>query len=247
MLKIVGKVQKNKPTVLFLSGGMVTPAVYDQVEGDGTFQFIAIDYCQSEGPWELTGLGKRVGQYIVEAELGPTVLVGWSAGGVIAMAAASQYPERIAGMLLSNTGPCATNHGKMDVPQKIQQRWGETSLYEEFIDGWFSRPVPPFLREKMIAYMSSLEKECAFQITTSVRSVDYREPLKNFHAPVVVAHGNLDKGRTTEHVKMICESMPQTEVFLFEAGHTSVVENRPEWQKAFNYLLDKVHTKYQLS
>ena len=163
------------------------------------------------------------------------------------MAAASQHPEMFAGLLLSNTGPCATNHGNMSLPQKIQARWGERTLYEEMIKGWSSRPLPPFLKEKMIEYMSSLSKECAFQITTSVRSVDFRQSLKKYHNPVVVAHGTLDKGRSMEHVNMMTEAMPQAEVFLFEAGHTSVIENKPEWQKAFFRLLEIVRENLSLT
>lgn len=43
MLKIIGELEKNQPTVLFLSGGNVSPCVYDQLESDGIFRFAVID------------------------------------------------------------------------------------------------------------------------------------------------------------------------------------------------------------
>ncbi|MBQ4489707.1 MAG: hypothetical protein II965_00495 [Pyramidobacter sp.] len=88
MLKLIGKLETRRPTVLFLSGANVSPCVFDQVESDGEFQFAAVDYCQSDGPWDLPKLGERVCKLIREQNLGATALAGWSAGGGIAMAAA---------------------------------------------------------------------------------------------------------------------------------------------------------------
>lgn len=57
---------------------------------------------------------------------------------------------------------------------------------------------------------------------------------------IYLAHGTLDKSRTMDHVNMILEAMPQTEVHFMEAGHTSVVESKAEWQAALSALLKKV-------
>ncbi|MDD3252862.1 MAG: alpha/beta hydrolase [Lachnospiraceae bacterium] len=240
MLKIIGDLERGKPTVLFLSGGNVSPCVFNQIESDGTFQFGAVDYCHSDGPWDVTSVGDRLAEFLRAAELGPVILAGWSAGGVISMGVAGRYPELLSGLMLSNTGPCAIGHGNPDLPKRVLEKWGDREFFDSLLRGWFSRPVPPLLRLELLEYMGRIEKECAYQITTSVRSVDFRDGLRNFHKPVVVAHGTLDKGRTVEHVKMIVEAMPQTKVFYMEAGHTSVVENTAEWQKAFDLLLKMV-------
>lgn len=116
-------------------------------------------------------------------------------------------------MLLSNTGPCATNHGKPDLPKRVLEHWGEREFFDSLLNGWFSRPVPPLLRFRLLDYMGQ---------------VDFREGLKLFHKPVVLVHGTLDKTRTLDHVNMIREAMPQTKVFFMEAGHTSVVESKAE-------------------
>ena len=247
MLKLIGELEKGRPTALFLSGANVSPCLFDRVESDGVFQFAAVDYCQSPGPWNLPALGERVCAFIRDRRLGPTALAGWSAGGGIAMAAAAQAPELIRGLFLSNTGPTGKGHGNPNFPQQIRDHWGETEFFEKLLRGWFSRPLPPFLHERLFDYISSVKRECAYDLAVSVREVDFREALRACRSPVSIAHGVLDKARTAEHVKMMTDSMPQADVYWLEnAGHASVVENANAWQKAFSDFLTKVRKTERL-
>ncbi len=243
MLKLIGTLEAGRPTVLFLSGANVSPCVFDRVESDGVFQFAAVDYCRSPGPWDLPSLGRRVLSLIDERGLGPTALTGWSAGGGIAMAAAVHAPDRLAGLFLSNTGPTGKGHGNPDFPQQILDHWGEAGFYEKLLRGWFSRPLPPLLHARLFDYIASVPRECAYELAVSVRSVDFREGLKAFRAPVTIAHGVLDRARTPVHVEMTAQAMPQSRVHWLEnAGHASVVENAPAWQTAFNGFLSEVRS-----
>ncbi|MBQ8089492.1 MAG: alpha/beta hydrolase [Pyramidobacter sp.] len=247
MLKLIGTLEAGRPTVLFLSGANVSPCVFERVESDGVFQFAAVDYCQSDGPWNLPDLGRRVCELIRELELGPTALAGWSAGGGIAMAAAVYEPELIAGLFLSNTGPTGKGHGNPDFPQQILDRWGEAGFFEKLLRGWFSRPLPPLLHARLYDYIASVKRECAHELAVSVRSVDFREGLRAYRGPVTLAHGVLDKARTPAHVEMMTSSMPQARVFWLEnAGHASVVENAPAWQAALSSFLADVRLSQRL-
>ncbi len=247
MLKYIGHLEAGHPTALFLPGANVSPCVFDPIESDGVFQFAAIDYGTSEGPWNVPDLGKRVLEFIKEKDLGPTVLVGWSAGGVIAMAAAVQRPDSIAGLFLSNTGPCAKGHGNPNFPAQILEHWGEAEFFDKLLRGWFVRPVPPLLYCRLFDYMRQVKRESAYELAVSVRTVDFREGLKNFRGLVTIAHGAQDTRRTPAHVEMMTTSMPQAEVFwLANAGHASVVENEPAWQAAFDSFLDKVRASRNL-
>ena len=240
MLKLIGPLEPGKPTVLFLAGSITDPCVYDQAESDGVFQFAAVDYCRSEGPWDVDALGGRVLDLIREKELGPTILAGYSAGGVIAMAAACQSPGSIAGLLLSNTGPCGKGHGDPDFPRKLLEHWGEKEFMASFFARCFSRPIPPLLRQRLQDYAESLDQRSGYEVSYSLRQVDYREGLKAVRCPVVIAHGKDDKTRTLAHVEMMTSSMPHAEVFLLEGGHTIMVENKPGWQRALDHLMEKV-------
>ena len=244
MLKLIGQLQKNKPTVLLFSGSLVSPTVYSQIECPEDFQMAAVDYCRSEGPWDVDALGQRTIALVQALALGPTVLAGYSAGGVVAMSAASQAPQVFAGLLLSNTGPCGKGHGNPHFPQELMERWGDPDFFEGFINVCFHRPVPPILKDELMAYISTVDKQAGFSISSSLRQVDYREALKSFHAPVTLAHGQDDTRRTIEHVQMMKDCMPQSDICLLPGGHTIMVENKEGWQQALNGLLQKVRQTF---
>lgn len=244
MLKVIGQLQRNKPTVLLFSGSLVSPTVYAQIECPNDFQMAAIDYCRSEGPWDVDSLGQRTAAFVQAMGLGPTVLAGYSAGGVIAMSAASQFPKAFAGLLLSNTGPCGKGHGNPNFPQELLEQWGDYAFFDRFINVCFHRPVPPLLKEELMSYIATVDKQAGFTISSSLRQVDYREALKSFHGPVTIAHGQDDARRTIEHVQMMKDCMPQADIRLLPGGHTIMVENKEGWQQALNELLQKVRETF---
>lgn len=244
MLNIIDSLKPEMPTVLFLAGSLTNPCVYDQIESDGVFQFGAVDYCRSQAPWDVTTLGKRIIEAIDILKLGPTVLAGYSAGGVIAMAAAAYAPEKIAGLMLSNTGPCGKGHGDPDFPRKLITGWGTKEFTDNFFKRCFSREIPPFLKYRLEQYIAVMDKHAGYEVSRSLREVDYSEKLKAVSCPVVIAHGTLDTARTQAHVDMMTDCMPQAKVFYLEGGHTIMVENKEEWQRAFFILLADVKRKY---
>ncbi|MCD7906830.1 MAG: alpha/beta fold hydrolase [Clostridium sp.] len=169
------------------------------------------------------------------------ILAAYSAGGVMALQAAITDSEHlIAGLLLSNTGPCAIGHGDPDLPKRIQEQWFSMELFEPFISRCFSRPVDPALKEKMIEYAREVDKETVYQASTTLREHDLRPDLPKISCPVMIAHGSLDKARTMEHVKMLTDGIADTEVFLLNGGHTIMVEDHDTWVEKLNYLIQKV-------
>lgn len=245
-LKIIGDLVPDKPTVLAISGVMVSPCIYDQIEVTEEFQLGAVDYFYSTGPWDATSVAGKILTVIEDLNLGPTVLVGYSAGGVIAMAAACQCPEKIAGLMLSNTGPCTTGLGDPGFHKKILEKWEDKDFINNFLDCRFSRPIPPLLKVRLLDYIAGMDKFAAYGLSSSLREIDLRSDLRRVTCPIVIAHGVTDKYRTAEHAKMIRDAAPQTEFFPIQGGHTVMVDNKEEWQKCFLYLLSKVSGKYKI-
>ena len=241
-LKITRELDPKRPAVLFIPGGMATPpAVFDGIEGEIPWQSAVIDWSRSPGPWDIVELGNRVEELVRELGLERVILAAYSAGGVMALQAAiADKEQRIAGLLLSNTGPCAIGHGDPDLPKRIQEQWFSMELFEPFISRCFARSVDPALKEKMIAYAKQVDKETVYQSSKTLREHDLRPDLGKIACPVVIAHGSLDKARTLEHVKMLTDGIADTEVFLLNGGHTIMVEDRDNWVEKLNYLIQKV-------
>lgn len=244
-LHLTRNLDSTRPAVLMIPGGMATPpAVFDGVEKEIPWQSAVIDWSISPGPWDIVALGNRVLQFIEETGLTKVVIAAYSAGGVMALQAAiADENHRIAGLLLSNTGPCAVGHGDPDLPKRIQEQWFSMELFETFLKRCFARPVDPGLRETMLAHARTVHKEVVYQSSKTLREHDLRPELKQIACPVVIAHGSLDKARTLEHVKMLTDGIADTEVFLLDGGHTIMVEDHENWVEKLNYLIQKTERK----
>ena len=236
-LRIIGEITPGKPTILCIAGSMIDPCVYDQMEIPEGFCAGKVDFYHSPGPYDAMSIAAAILEYDDEHQLGPLVLVGYSAGGVIAMAAACQAPDKVKGLLLSNTGPCTVGHGDVNLPQRILEQWNNQEFRNRFIDRCFSRPVPPFLRLRLEEYINTIQCQAAHDLSKSLRQLDLREPLRRVDCPVVIAHGIDDKTRTLAHAQMIVDSIPHAKLRPIPGGHTIMVENKAGWQAALDELL----------
>lgn len=164
-LNYIGDLQKGCLTVLMIPGGMATsPAVYEGIGEMLACQSAVIDWSRSPGPWDVLNIGDRTLELVNELELGPVILAGYSAGGVIAMEAAIQDREnRISGLLLSNTGPCTVGHGDPDLPKRILGHWFSMELFEPFLDRCFAFPIDPALREKLLDYARQIPVDVVYE------------------------------------------------------------------------------------
>ena len=241
-LNYIGDLQKGCLTVLMIPGGMATsPAVYEGIGETLACQSAVIDWSRSPGPWDVLDIGDRTLELVKELELGPVILAGYSAGGVIAMEAAIQDREnRISGLLLSNTGPCTVGHGDPDLPKRILGRWFSMELFEPFLDRCFAFPIDPALREKLLDYARQIPVNVVYEAAKTLREHDLRPRLEKITCPVVIAHGILDRTRTLEHVRMITDGVKDTQVHLLDGGHTIMVEDRDEWVAILNCLITQI-------
>lgn len=238
-LNYIGTLAPHKKTVLFIPGGRITPAVYDDIRLPDDFQGAQIDWGLSPGPSDICSLGKRILLLIKEKELGPTVLVGYSQGGAIAIAAAVAGPEQIAGLFLSNTGANTRGHGDPNAPQRILQGTTRERL-AAFIDSCFFYPIPPELREQAIDYACQVPLQTAYESALSLRQTDLLPHLNKFKSPVVIAHGKYDTRRNEGHVADMISGFPNAKAFFLEGGHTIMVDAREEWNRLLLSYLESI-------
>ena len=240
MLKVIGQLTSKRPTVLFIPGGLTSPEIFKYIYVRKEFQYGMVDWGMSEGPWTIDCIGKRVSEYITKKDLGPTVLVGYSQGGVIAMCSALTGNEMIAGLMLSNTGANTKNHGDPNFPQKILDLWGKPELIEPFLARRFSKTIDPEIKKLLLEYINKLDKQVAYESAYSLRQLDISDRLGEIKCPVYIVHGIDDTSRTIMHAQQLKDGIPNSKLVFLPGGHTIFIENRDGWMKEFNELLDIV-------
>lgn len=230
ILKYTGCLQPQKPTVLMLAGGMTSPVVFDRVAKHLPVQYAQIDWLGSSAPWDIVSVGQRLHQFIVEQDLGPTVLIGYSASGPICMQAAIEDTAgRIVGLALNNTGLNTANHGDPNAPQKILDHWGDIKYHQQFIDRCFALPIRPELNARLLEYILNMDKQAAYDASYYLRQTDLLPQAQTITCPVLLTHGILDKARTVEHALIMKEVLPNASLYFLQGGHTVFLEAEKEY------------------
>ena len=163
---------------------------------------------------------------------GPLVLCGASMGGMVAMAAARQAPERVAGLALLGTD------ARPDSPEMIALR---TSAIELFAQGRVREVIEPniamaFHPDNAPAlaqdYLEFVLAAGAEQLIRQNRAViarpDARPGLRALRCPVLVMCGEADLLAPPERSREIADCVPQAQLVMVpRCGHMLTME-RPE-------------------
>lgn len=242
ILTYIGNLHKNAPTVLFIPGAMTTPGVFAGLANYLPCQSAVIDWNNSEGPWEVEIVGKKVLRLIEELELGPTVLAGYSWGGVVSIAAGIHDAEkRIAGLMIADTGACAVDHGDPEFPRQLEKRWPDRELFRAFSARCFARPITLGLYQQLEDYALALDKDTVCQAARSVRESDFRGQLAQITCPVQILHGIRDQSRTRQHALALAEGIKNSELFWLDCGHTPMIELHDEYLQKLLYFVGRIH------
>ena len=231
----------QKPVLLCIAGNLCDPEVaFERIAPPGDFQKVNVHYLEGDGPWDVESLGCELAELLLKLSPAPVVLAGYSAGGVLCISAAAKAPERIAGLVLSNTGPCSKGHGAPLFAQELKEHFYDEDYIRHFLSSCFYNPISKETEDRLWNYTRTVSPQAAYEVSMSLRQEDYREGLKRYCGPAAVIHGQLDTRRKMDSVEMICECLPQAQVTLLQTGHTPMWEDAAGYQDALNLLLEKV-------
>lgn len=241
MLKFIGELTSGENIFLCLSGNSCAPqVVYEKIQAPEHMKKVYLDYLGSDGPWDIENLAERVARQLEDSCLGKIILAGYSAGGVLAQAIAVRIPDKISGLMLSNTGPCTIGQGAPHFAEELQENYNNETYMRKFISSCFYRPIDRETEDRMWEYTRTVKAEAAIQVSASIRELDLREKLKKYHNPVTIVHGKMDQRRKLNAVEMLKDSLPQAKVILVDTGHTPVLEAWSEYQDALNQMAEQV-------
>lgn len=232
--------QPREPALVCLAGNMCSPQVFDRVHIPDGIGRVYIDYLTSEGPWDIDHLGQQVIDTIKELRIGPVFLAGYSAGGVVAIAAAAQNPDIISGLILSNTGPCSIGHGSPGFADELKANYNNETYIRSFLASCFYHKPSEEIMDIMWQYTRTVNPDAAYIVSKTLREVDYRQTLKNYKNPALIIHGILDTRRKMDSVEMIQSSLPQARTVMLQTGHTPMLEDPDGYEGALNSFIEQI-------
>jgi pimeloyl-ACP methyl ester carboxylesterase len=193
-----------------------------------------IDARVSDAPMRHPSI-EAMAQAVLREHEGPLVLCGASMGGMIAMEAARQAPERIAGLALLGTNP------RPETPEMFELRTSAIELFEQgeardviqFNAGFAFHPEQARDAALVRRYVELVLDAGAQQLVSQNRALmtrpDQRPSLVSLRCPVLVMCGDTDRLTPPECSEEIAQLVPQAElVWIENCGHMLTMEKPSE-------------------
>jgi pimeloyl-ACP methyl ester carboxylesterase len=208
--------------MLAIPGTLCAPSVFRRLAEvlAGEVEIDAVSWLTEPGPWDIATVADRIAARVTE----PTVVLGHSTGGAIAMRLALDHPDLVTGLVLVNTGAHMRGHGDVDrIVATMAADWGP-ELHAAVLDRSFATPLDPADRTELLAYASSVPVEAAVAVLRSQRDLDLTPRLARLRCPVTIVHGVFDRARTVEQAYELAADIPGARLRLVDTGHTPVHE-----------------------
>jgi len=189
---------------------------------------------------------------IREAIQGPAVWLGWSLGGMVAMAAARQWPDEVRGLILVATTPrfVVTEDWPSAVAADVLQQFGEQLVGDyrrallRFISlqlgaGPHQRSLLRSLRAELFRFPapSSGALESGLEL---LRQSDLRRQVGAITQPTCVIHGQRDRLVPVQAGRYLAQQLPDaTSRLIAGAGHAPFLSHPSEFMGAIQDFMNR--------
>jgi 3-oxoadipate enol-lactonase len=153
-------------------------------------------------------------------------VAGVSLGGMTAMWAASEAPDRVERLVLCCTSP------RLGPPEMWQERIetvraeGPAALADATMKRWFTSAADPAVVARFRAMLSGMPAAGYAACCAAIRDMDLRDRLPRIAAPTLVIGATEDTSAPpAEHAEVIADGIPDARLLILEhAAHLANVE-----------------------
>ncbi len=151
----------------------------------------------------------------------PTVIVGHSMGGAIALTAALQHPDDLVGLGLVGTGARLKVH-----PQILELCQTDFERALSLVASWaFAEGAPAELVQKAREQMRRNGQDVLYRDFASCSTFDVMNRLSEISVPTIVLCGREDKLTPVKYSEYLQQNIPKAQLRVIErAGHMVMLE-----------------------
>ncbi|SFK05425.1 3-oxoadipate enol-lactonase [Celeribacter neptunius] len=177
-------------------------------------------------------------------EAGPAnaILIGCSIGGLIAQHVALMAPERVTGLVLSNTapklGPADGWHARIAAIRET----GMAAMAGGVLPRWFG---PKMLANPNAALWRTLlartDQEGYIATCAAIAGTDISDRLPEITQPALVLAGKHDLATPPEVVEALARALPRADLVMFEdTGHLPAIEAPEAFTEAVMKFVERI-------
>jgi len=189
-------------------------------------------------PWSspMDRMGDAIAELLENLRLPRAVYCGCSMGGYVALQLAQRYPERVRGLVLSNSRASADSteakNGRELTARKVQER-GMAAL-EPMADKMLGAQAGAALHDEVLAMIRSGNREGAAAASRGIGArTETLSFLARFDAPVLVLHGAQDALVSRDESEAMVTAAKRGELTVIDgAGHLAPLEQPSAWNDA---------------
>jgi pimeloyl-ACP methyl ester carboxylesterase len=231
----------TQPAVWFLAGNMLDMHVtFANVAVPDGYDKTLFDWLAGPAPTDHCTAAKRLAEQLSTVASRRLILVGHSSGGVLAMLTALEVPDRVKGLLLTNTGAHMNGHRNSDIPDRIRANFG-SDIVAEFVDRCHASALAPETRGALIQRALARPPERFLDAFDSIRRIDLRRRLPQIACPTVIIRGLRDQARLPVHAEELAAGIPDSELMLSDSGHNTPLEDPGIIIQALAKLADRIN------
>lgn len=180
--------------------------------------------------------------------LGRAVFCGLSMGGYAAFAFVRRHPERLRGLVLTNTRAAADDaearRRRAELAEDVRRR-GTVAAVEAFLPkllGDTTRRERPELVEHLRALMTAAPTQGVVDALAGLAArADSSPTLREIHVPTLVVSGDEDVISPPDEARAMQAAIPGALLAIIpRAGHMSCLENPDAWNGALQEFLKRL-------